>query len=189
MGRHSGFIAATTALAQQDVNFVLIPEVDFDLHGEGGLLAALQARLAHRGHAVMVVAEGAGQKYFSAEAIERDPSGNIRLKDIGLLLKDAISAHFRSLGREISIKYIDPSYLIRSLPANANDQVFCSFLGRNAVHAAMSGKTRLLVGHWNNHFVHIPMSASAGRRKQVDPHGTLWQSVLDATGQGTLKSE
>jgi len=188
MGRHSGFIAATAALAQQDVNFVLIPEVDFDLDGSEGFLSSLDRRLASRGHAVIVVAEGAGQKYFEGSQ-DRDASGNIRLHDIGQFLKDRIQRHFKAKEVEISLKYIDPSYIIRSLPANSNDHVFCSFLGRNAVHAALAGKTRLLIGHWNNQFVHVPMSASAGRRKQVSPRGRLWQSVLEATGQGAMKND
>lgn len=189
MGRHSGFIAATAALAQQDVNFVLIPEVDFDLLGGHGFFAALEKRLELRGHAVIVVAEGAGQKYFEGSADELDDSGNVKLKDIGPFLKEAISSHFDRLGNKVNIKYIDPSYMIRSLPANANDHVFCSFLGRDAVHAGMAGKTRMLVGNWNNSFVHVPLSASAGRRKQVDIHGKLWNSVLEATGQGSFVAE
>ncbi len=186
MGRNSGFIAATAALAQQDVNFVLVPEVDFDLEGPNGFFAAIENRLAQRGHAVIVVAEGAGQKFFENKTTQRDESGNIRLKDIGFFLKDAITSYFHDKGIDVSLKYIDPSYMIRSLPANANDNVFCSFLGRDAVHAGMAGKTKLLVGSWNNHFVHIPMSASAGKRKKIDAKGKLWLSVLGATGQGSL---
>jgi 6-phosphofructokinase 1 len=188
MGRYSGFIAATAALAQQDVNFVLIPEVDFDLDGPNGFLAALEKRLASRGHAVVVAAEGAGQRYFDNIPEERDESGNIRLKDIGLLLKNAIGNYFDQKGTNISLKYIDPSYMIRSLPANANDSVFCGFLGRNAVHAGMAGKTKLLIGRWNSHFVHVPMESSAARRKQVEPDGELWTAVMAATGQGVLKN-
>jgi 6-phosphofructokinase 1 len=189
MGRHSGFIAATATLAQQHVNFVLIPEVDFDLKGPKGLLAGIEQRLTLRRHAVIVVAEGAGQKFFESDKSERDESGNIRLSDIGLFLRQQISAHFSAKNISISLKYIDPSYMIRSLPANANDSVFCGFLGRDAVHAGMAGKTRLLIGHWNNHFVHIPMSASAGKRKQVIPGGKLWSTVLEATGQGSLVND
>ena len=188
MGRHSGFIAATATLAQQDVNFVLIPEVDFDLDGPDGLLSALEARLADRGHAVIVVAEGAGQKFFENAETERDASGNIKLNDIGIYLKESIISYFHAKGINISIKYIDPSYMIRSLPANANDRVFCNFLGRNAVHAGMAGKTNLLIGHWNNNFVHVPMNRVAGKRKQIDPKGRLWRSALEATGQGSLKN-
>lgn len=187
MGRHSGFIAATTALAQQDVNFVLIPEVDFDLDGPLGLLATLERRLADRGHAVIVVAEGAGQKFFADTCADCDPSGNVRLQDVGLFLKERIIGYFKEKGIEITLKYIDPSYIIRSLPANANDRVFCGFLGRDAVHAGMAGKTKVLIGHWNNHFVHLPMEASAGKRKHVSPTGKLWRTVLEATGQGPLK--
>jgi 6-phosphofructokinase 1 len=189
MGRYSGFIAATAALAQQDVNFVLIPEVDFDLEGPNGLLAALEARLADRGHAVIVAAEGAGQRFFTDQKTERDASGNIKLKDIGIYLKEMIQSYFDAKGMNNSIKYIDPSYMIRSLPANANDRVFCNFLGRNAVHAGMAGKTNLLIGHWNNNFVHVPMKTVAGKRKQIDPKGRLWRSALEATGQGSLKND
>ena len=186
MGRHSGFIAATAVLAQQDVNFVLIPEIDFDLEGPNGLLNALEKRLADRKHAVIVVAEGAGQKFFENNTNERDASGNIKLKDIGIYLKEAIAAHFTGKGIDISIKYIDPSYMIRSLPANANDRVFCNFLGRNSVHAGMSGRTGMLIGHWNNQFVHVPMKLIADKRKKVNPKGSLWRSTLEATGQGSL---
>ncbi len=189
MGRHSGFIAATATLAQQDVNFALIPEVDFDIEGPGGFLDSLERRLNHRGHAVIVVAEGAGQKFFDNQTTDRDESGNIRLKDIGFFLKDAILSYFNGKNIEVSLKFIDPSYMIRSLPANANDRVFCSFLGRDAVHAGMAGKTKLLIGHWNNHFVHLPMSASVGKRKQINPKGKLWMGVLGATGQGSLKND
>ena len=188
MGRHSGFIAATAVLAQQDVNFVLIPEVDFDLEGPSGLLNALESRLVDRKHAVIVVAEGAGQKFFEDGESEMDASGNIKLKDIGLYLKEKISSYFAAQNIEVSIKYIDPSYMIRSLPANANDRVFCNFLGRNSVHAGMAGKTAMLIGHWNNHFVHVPMKVIANQRKHIDPAGSLWRSVLGATGQGSLKN-
>mgnify|MGYP001815441862 CR=1 FL=1 len=189
MGRHSGYIAATATLAQQDVNFALIPEVDFDLEGPQGLLAALEERVAKRGHAVVVAAEGAGQKYFQEDREELDESGNILLKDIGIFLKNRIIGYFKEKKINISLKYIDPSYMIRSLPANANDRVFCSFLGRGAVHAGMAGKTNLLVGFWNYTYVHLPMGLSAGKRKQMDPHGKLWNSVMEATGQGSLKNE
>jgi 6-phosphofructokinase 1 len=186
MGRHSGFIAATASLAQQDVNFVLIPEVDFDLHGPKGLLAALEKRLQLRKHAVIVVAEGAGQKFFQNIKEERDKSGNIRLKDIGIFLKNEIIKYFKDKNTEINLKYIDPSYTIRSLSANANDSVFCGFLGRDAVHAGMAGKTRLIVSHWNNHFVYVPMHLSVGKRKQVNPSGKMWTSVIESTGQGWM---
>jgi len=189
MGRHSGFIAATAVLAQQVVNFVLIPEVDFDLEGSKGLLNALEKRLSERKHAVIVVAEGAGQKFFESEKNERDASGNIKLKDIGIYLKGAIGAYFAGKGIDVSIKYIDPSYMIRSLPANANDRVFCNFLGRNSVHAGMSGRTDMLIGHWNNQFVHVPLKLIADKRKKVNPRGSLWRSTLEATGQSSLKNE
>lgn len=186
MGRHSGFIAATATLAQQDVNFVLIPEIDFALEGENGLFAKLEKRLKERNHAVIVVAEGAGQKFFKDAPPEYDASGNLKLHDIGMFLKEKIQFYFHGRGQEVSVKYIDPSYMIRSLPANANDHVYCGFLGRDAVHAGMAGKTNMFIGHWNNFFVNVPISATAGRRKQINPHGKIWQTVLEATGQGDL---
>ncbi len=183
MGRHSGFLAATAALAQQDANFVLIPEVDISLDGKNGFLQALENRILHRKHAVVIVAEGAGQNLFDEQQKKFDPSGNIVLQDIGLFLKEKISQWFKTKNIPISLKYIDPSYIIRSLPANANDSVFCGFLGRDAVHAGMAGKTKLLISFWNNHYVHVPMDAASGKRKNLDPQGKLWQSILEATGQ------
>ena len=188
MGRHSGFVAASATLAQQNVNFVLIPEIDFDLEGEHGLLRTLEKRLERSKHAVIVVAEGAGQKFFKNMELGRDASGNIILKEIGVFLKEQITSYFEAKKIGISLKYIDPSYIIRSLPANASDSVFCSFLGRDAVHAGMAGKTKLMIGWWNNQYVHIPMAASVGKCKQVDPKGRLWLSALESTGQPMMKN-
>ncbi len=189
MGRHSGFIAANAALAQQDVNFVLIPEIEFELGGEKGLLPKLEQRLNRRKHAVILVAEGAGQNFFDAEEKQYDPSGNIKLYDIGLYLKEQIQKYFEQRNMEISLKYIDPSYMIRSLPANANDHVYCSFLGRDAVHAGMTGKTNMIIGFWNNFFVNVPLPITTIERKRVDPDGKIWQTVLESTGQGSLVNE
>ncbi len=188
MGRHSGFIAAAATLAMPEVNFCLIPEADFDLEGPTGLLESLRKRLASRGHAVVVVAEGAGQKFFKKVPKSCDPSGNIRLHDIGLLLKEVINCHFKEINTVVTLKYIEPSYTIRSAPSNANDDILCGFLGRHAVHAGMAGKTKMLVALCNNHFVHIPMEASAGKRKQIDVVGEMWRSVVETTGQPPLKN-
>lgn len=188
MGRYSGFIAATAALAQQDVNFVLIPEIHFDMEGENGLLAKIERRLKDRRHAVILVAEGSGQYFFDKTEKDFDPSGNVKLFDIGVFLKERIVAHFSAKGVEVSLKYIDPSYMIRSLPANANDHVYCGFLGRDAVHAGIAGKTNMIIGHWNNFFVHVPIPLTTDTRKQVTTDGKLWQTVLEATGQGALNN-
>ncbi len=182
MGRNAGYVAACAALAQADVNFVLIPEVPFNLDGRHGLLRSLERRLKNRHHAVIVVAEGAGQYLFDRD-LGSDASGNPKLGDIGLLLKSRIESHFSTINMEVSIKYIDPSYNIRAVPANSNDRIFCLFLGQNAVHAGMAGKTGMLVGSWNNLFVHIPIEAVIKNKKQVDPMGMLWVSVLESTGQ------
>ncbi len=189
MGRYSGFIAAHAALASREVNFVLIPESDFDLEGPQGLLAAVQKRLAERGHGVIVVAEGAGQKYLDGLPEEKDPSGNIKLKDIGTFLADRIRHYFSCLHMEINLKYIDPSYIIRSQPANSSDRIFCGFLGQHAVHAGMAGKTNMLVSLWNNEYVHIPIRVAGAKRKQVDVEGNMWRSVLESTGQPSLKND
>jgi 6-phosphofructokinase 1 len=185
MGRQSGFIAAGTALAINDVNFVLVPEVPFELDGNNGLLNHLDNRLKLRGHAVILVAEGAGQNLLERKDAV-DASGNIKLTDIGVYLKQRIEQYFRNKDIEINLKYIDPSYIIRAAPANPNDSVYCERLGSNAVHAAMSGKTALLIGLLHNRFVHIPMRIAVSRRNCIDPDGDLWRDVIDATGQPVL---
>ncbi|PKK89228.1 MAG: diphosphate--fructose-6-phosphate 1-phosphotransferase [Candidatus Wallbacteria bacterium HGW-Wallbacteria-1] len=184
MGRHSGYIAASAALACREVNYVLVPEVPFDMHGPQGLLASVSDRLARRRHAVIVVAEGAGQNMLkAAEESKFDKSGNVVLKDIGIFLKNSISAHFKKKGDEINIKYIDPSYLIRSTPANPADSIYCGMLAQNAVHAAMAGKTDMVIGTWHDSFTHIPIETVISKRKVIDPESPLWLSVLEATGQ------
>ncbi|MFH1136454.1 MAG: ATP-dependent 6-phosphofructokinase [Pseudomonadota bacterium] len=188
MGRDSGFIAATAALAQGEANFVLVPESDFDLDGPGGLLQALEDRLKLRKHAVIVAAEGAGQKFFLGRAEEFDPSGNRRLGNIGTYLVDRIQKYFHDKKMEVNLKYMDPSYLIRSQPANASDRIYCGFLGQKAVHAAMAGKTKILIGQWNNMYVHVPIAAAVASRKKINPNEVLWRSVLEATGQPPLVS-
>lgn len=178
MGRESGFVAAYATLASSDVNLVLIPEVPFTMRG---VLAFLEKRLKRKSHAVVLVAEGAGQNLVSEKGT--DASGNMKLGDIGGFLRSAIGAHFKKKRETVNIKYIDPSYTIRSAPANADDSVFCFQLAENAVHAAMSGRTAMVVGLWNGHFVHVPMSMAVMARKKVNPRSLLWQSVLDNTGQ------
>jgi 6-phosphofructokinase 1 len=183
MGRASGFIGCYAALASQQVNFCLVPEVPFELHGSRGLLEALRYRIAQRKHAVIVVAEGAGQQLLEAHTAETDASGNRRFGDIGLFLKDEISDFFDSCHIPITLKYIDPSYAIRSVPASPQDNVYCSILAQNAVHAGMAGKTNMLVGRWHDTFVHIPLGIVISDRRKIDPKGDIWRSVLETTGQ------
>jgi len=183
MGRDSGFIAAYAALSMQEVNFVLIPEMSFDLEGPKGFLKVLRSRLEKRHHALVVVAEGAGQHFFDSDTFEKDASGNLKNKDIGLYLKDKITETFRKESFPVTIKYIDPSYIIRSAPANANDSVFCGLLAQNAVHAAMAGKTDFVIGHWNNAFTLMPIPITVSKRKKIDMEGELWWNVLETTGQ------
>ncbi len=189
MGRMSGFVAAHATLALTEVNFCMIPEIDFDLEGPSGLLARLETRIKDRGHAVLVVAEGAGQKFFEGKDLGRDASGNVKLGDIGTYLKDRINGFFKERGLELNLKYIDPSYMIRSVPATPNDRIYTGFLGHHAVHAGLAGKTGMLVSLWNNHYVHVPIRLAISHRSQVDPEGGLWRAVLEATGQPSLINE
>ncbi len=179
MGRESGFIAAYATMATSEVNFCLVPEVPFSLES---FLSALKTRLEKRRHAVIVVGEGAGQELMQATG-RTDASGNIKLGDIGVFLKEQITSHFKNLGMDVTLKYIDPSYTIRSMPANPHDSVFCLLLGYNAVHAGMAGRTSMVVGFWKNEFTHVPIPMATCERKRIDPAGKLWSNVLSSTGQ------
>jgi 6-phosphofructokinase 1 len=181
MGRESGFIAAHAALASNDADFVLVPEVPFDLEGDNGFLSHLTRRVRKNGHALVVVAEGAGQKYVPDQGV--DKGGNRVFGDVGVFLRQQIQQHFEAQRLELSMKYIDPSYMIRSMPACASDSIYCARLGANAVHAAMTGRTACLVGRVNNRLVHVPIGAASGRRNRVDPEGALWRDVVNDTGQ------
>jgi 6-phosphofructokinase 1 len=185
MGRESGFIAAHTALASHEVNFVLIPEVPFDLDGPNGFFEHLERRLNNRKHAVVVVAEGALQETL-AKNTGTDASGNLKMVDVGPYLKGKIEEHFKKIDMEITLKYIDPSYLVRSSVAVPVDSIYCDRLGNAAVHAAMAGKTKTVIGLVNNEFVHLPIKAAVSRRNHVDPESSLWRDTLDATHQPIL---
>lgn len=185
MGRESGFIAAHTAIATNDVNFVLVPEVPFDLGGKEGLLMHLKDRLVRRKHAVIIVAEGAGQDLLP-QIEGKDASGNAILSDIGLFIKEKVASFFKSIDCEVNIRYIDPSYIIRSTPADPGDSIYCTRLGNYAVHAAMAGKTKMLVSLINNTFVHVPIALAVGKRNTIDPEGALWRDIIQATGQPAL---
>jgi 6-phosphofructokinase 1 len=185
MGRQSGFLACQAALASTEVDLVLVPEVPAALDGERGVLRYVERVLDRQGHAVIVVAEGAAQDLIADQVLPQatDRSGNPRLKDVGVFLRDRILAHFAATRRDVTLKYIDPSYAIRSRPASPSDSVFCWHMARNAVHAAMAGNTAMLVGRWHGRFVHVPIALAVRTRKQVDPEGDLWMSVIEATGQ------
>jgi 6-phosphofructokinase 1 len=186
MGRHAGYIAANTCMATGHANFCLVPEVPFALEGPGGLLELLETRIAARRHAVVVVAEGAGQYFFDPAhggGTRRDASGNVKLGDIGLHLKERINEHFAARSLPLSLKYIDPSYIVRSAAANPTDQLHCTRLAQNAVHAAMAGKSGLLIGNWHGLMTHVPTRALQGVRQSINPKGELWFNVLEMTGQ------
>jgi 6-phosphofructokinase 1 len=183
MGRHAGFITAGATVASQDVNFTLIPEVPFRLEGEHGLLAVLKRRLLSRAHAVIAVAEGAGQDLLAADPDDRDASGNVRLKDIGLFLQERIRSYFTKENIPIVLRYFDPSYIVRSVPAGAEDSILCDLFARNAAHAAMAGKTGLAIGLLHDQFIHVPIETLTSQKKRLDPSGPFWHAVLAATGQ------
>jgi 6-phosphofructokinase 1 len=183
MGREAGFLAAEAALASQDANFVLVPEVPFQLAGPRGFLAALDARLDAAGHALIVVAEGAGQEHVGHGTHEQDASGNRVLGDIGVFLKERIGAHLRARGIPFALRYIDPSYSIRSRPANCEDSILCDQLARRAADAALAGKTDLVVASVHDVYVHLPLESVTGMKRALDPEGEPWRSVLASTGQ------
>ena len=183
MGRHAGFIAAGATIASQDVNFTLVPEAPFVLDGENGFLAALKNRVLKRAHAVILVAEGAGQHLMADGEKEYDASGNLKSKDIGTFLRDKIDTYLKAERVPFTLRYIDPSYLVRSVPACAEDAILCDFYARNAVHAAMAGKTGLVIGLQHDVFTHVPIELLASRKKQLDLNSATWQGVLAATGQ------
>jgi 6-phosphofructokinase 1 len=185
MGRESGFIATHTALASHEVNFVLIPEVPFNLEGYNGFLTHLEKRILRRHHAVIVIAEGAMQELLLTDH-KTDAGGNLKMADVGTYLRDRIQKYFDEKKIEINLKYIDPSYIIRSAPANPSDSIYCERLGNAAVHAAMAGKTKLIIGLVNNEFVHLPIKAVIASRNHVNPEGNLWRDTLDATHQPAL---
>ncbi|MBS2012951.1 MAG: ATP-dependent 6-phosphofructokinase [Deltaproteobacteria bacterium] len=190
MGREAGFIAAHATLASHDVNVCLVPEVRYELHGSNGLLAFLERRLATRGHAVIVVAEGCGAHLVPDGEQPRDASGNMKLTstelDIGSHLKKVIEGHFAAQKTPIVLKYIDPSYMIRGVPANAVDSVFCDELARYAAHAAMAGKTDVMIGRIHRSFTHVPLALALGQKKRIDPDRELWLAVTETTGQPKL---
>src|SRR5499427_9837440 len=170
MGRHAGFLTAEATVASQEVNFTLIPEVPFQLEGKGGFLAALEQRILKRGHAVIAVAEGAGQELLGNTGNERDPSGNVRLGDIGLFLREKIEQWFKARKIPFVMRYFDPSYIVRSSPDNAEDAVLCDAFARHAAHAAMAGKTGLVIGFLHNRFIHVPIRLLATQQqKRLDP--------------------
>lgn len=183
MGRDSGFIAAGATVASQEVNFALVPEVPFKMAGEGGVLELLRKRMERRNHAVVVVAEGAGQDLMDGEGDGVDRSGNKRLKDIGVFVAESIKAYFKAEDIEANVKYFDPSYIIRSVPANCTDALLCDSLARNAVHAAMAGKTDCLVGMLHDADIHVPLPLATRERKRIDPESDLWIRVHESTGQ------
>lgn len=182
MGRESGFIASHATLAYRNVDFTLIPEVPFAIDGPQGLLAQVEATLRRNGHVLLAVAEGAGQKYLP-QVTKEDASGNRKPGDIAAHLMGRMASHLADKGLRHSFKYIDPSYMVRSVPACASDKIYAAALGQHAVHAAMSGRTGMVVAEIMDKFVHLPLELVSQKRRTLAQNGLLWRSVLDCTQQ------
>jgi len=147
------------------------------------VLAWMRRRILEQGHVVVVVAEGAGQRHL-AELGGVDASGNPKLGDVGLFLRDTAKRELADLG--VNVKYIDPSYIIRAAPANPADAIFCGQLAEDAVHASMAGKTDLVVGLWGGRFTHVPLEAVTSTSKRLSIDGPIWRNVVERTGQPFL---
>ena len=183
MGRSTGLVAAHATLASGDVDLCLVPEVSVCLDGEGGVLAHLERTLRKKGHAVVVVSEGAGEELLGTST-ETDAGGNRKLPAIGAWLKARLQQHFASRNTTVNIKYIDPSYMIRSVGANAGDRVYCMQSANNAVHGAMAGYTGFTTGLMCNRVVMMPITELvANSPRFLDPAGRTWERVLCQTHQ------
>jgi 6-phosphofructokinase 1 len=178
MGRESGALALNASLASGDVNVVLIPEVEFQLRQ---LVEYLRDRFKTRDHCLIVCAEGAGQNLVG-DSGRTDKSGNKVFNDIGEYLKENLSKELKALKIQHTVKYIDPSYSIRAGVANSSDSILCTLYAQMAAHAAMAGKTDMMVGMLNGRYVHLPLSKVTQGKKNVDVLGFTWQGFLDATG-------
>ena len=183
MGRSAGYIAAHATMASSDVDLCLIPEVPVVLEGENGCLPHLMQRVKHQGYAVVVVAEGAGEEVLGTST-EVDASGNKKLPKLGEFMKKAIEDFFEKNGDTATVKYIDPSYTVRSVPANAADSLYCMQLGQNAVHGAMAGYTGFSVGLCNNRMVFLPIPELVSTSpRSMNPRGRTWERILALTRQ------
>mmetsp|Transcript_25298 Transcript_25298/g.60182 ORF Transcript_25298/g.60182 Transcript_25298/m.60182 type:complete len:455 (-) Transcript_25298:517-1881(-) len=182
MGRESGFIALHASLSSGVVDVCLIPEVPFSLHGEKGLLAYLESVIARQGHAVVCVAEGAGQDMLPTSSDKTDASGNRILGDIGQWLKKEVKDNLP----DVDVKYIDPTYMIRAIPTNSGDRIYCKILAHNAVHGAFAGFTGITVGLVNTHYVYLPIPIIIQNVRKVDPSGKQWNRLRASIGQPTF---
>lgn len=186
MGRYSGFIAMYATLANRDVDLCLIPESPFYLEGEGGLFEYVEKRLKEDGHMVIVIAEGAGQDLLDKELSlgnEKDASGNKLLADNGLWISQKIKDHFARNKLQLTLKYIDPTYMIRAIPSNASDNVYCTLLAQSCVHGAMAGYTGYTSGLVNGRQTYIPFNRINEQRNHVVITDRMWARLLSSTNQ------
>ena len=202
MGRNSGFIAMHAALGSRLADLCLVPEVDFYLDGPGGVVDHLEERLLKNGKAVVVVAEGAGQNLIAEEMEEKsaklkDASGNVLLDDIGPWLTKKLETKLNEklegktkYGDKVYPKYVSPSYMVRGVPPNTADNVYCTKLAHNAVHGAFAGFTAFVVGSVNTRDCFVPSRVLVNKRNIIDTkHQSLWEYVVFDTGQPSFQSE
>ncbi|CAO2205299.1 unnamed protein product [Urochloa humidicola] len=193
MGRNSGFIAMYATLASRDVDCCLIPESPFYLEGKGGLLEFIERRLKDNGHMVIVVAEGAGQDLIAKSmnfVDTQDASGNKLLLDVGLWLSQKIKDHFKKKPNfPITLKYIDPTYMIRAVKSNASDNVYCTLLAHSALHGAMAGYTGFTVAPVNGRHAYIPFYRITEKQNKVVITDRMWARVLCSTNQPCFLSD
>ncbi|KAE8666840.1 ATP-dependent 6-phosphofructokinase 3 [Hibiscus syriacus] len=184
MGRYSGFIAMYATLASRDVDCCLMPESPFYLEGPGGLFEYIERRLKENGHMVLVIAEGAGQELLAESSTQKDASGNKLLQDVGLWLSQRIKEHFsKETMMTINLKYIDPTYMIRAIPSNASDNVYCTLLAQSAVHGAMAGYTGYTSGLVNGRQTYIPFYRITEKQNKVVITDRMWARLLSSTNQ------
>jgi 6-phosphofructokinase 1 len=184
MGRHAGFIAAHSTLADRSVDICLIPEIPVQMDGQGGVLKHVERALDRIGHCVIVVAEGAGEELLSSKSNEKDESGNKRLPPIAEYLKNEINSHFKKMNIAVNVKLNEPAYMIRSVPANAADSVYCMILAQNAVHGAMAGYTGFTSAMINNRTCWVPMEVIVKTSPtHLEPRGRTWERVTRSTHQ------
>ncbi|GAB2275831.1 ATP-dependent 6-phosphofructokinase 3 [Dionaea muscipula] len=190
MGRYSGFIAMYATLASRDVDCCLIPESPFYLEGKGGLFEFMEETLMENGHMVIVIAEGAGQELLTEDRRdEKDASGNRLLKDVGLWISHKIKEYFVTGCKwTINLKYIDPTYMIRAIPSNASDNVYCTLLAQSAVHGAMAGYTGFTSGLVNGRQTYIPFYRIIERQNKVVTTDRMWARLLSSTNQPSFMS-
>ena len=74
------------------------------------------------------------------------------------------------------MKYIDPTYMVRAVPANAADSVYCAQLAHACAHGVMHGFTNFMIGTVGAQDVFIPLPLVVERSNvvAVSEGATIW---------------